>query len=87
MKLDKELYRQSYEQLRQWNQAQLKERAQTAGQRDPQQGWQEFVDLWEFGRQIGVKQSQWQRQDKLAALARYYERVQKLEIWQRLREE
>jgi hypothetical protein len=83
MKLDKELYRQAYQQYREWNEAELRERVRAAGQRDPQEGWRQFLDLWTFYRQMRLQQSEWQGRERLAALNRYYERVQKLEARRR----
>jgi hypothetical protein len=41
MSIDKELYRQAYELYRQWNEAELIERARNAGQLSPQKAWQQ----------------------------------------------
>jgi len=79
--LDKELYRYAYQLHRQWNEAELKARVRNTDTPAPQQVWQQYVALWEFGRQMKLKPSQWQRKQKLAALTRYYNRVQKLETW------
>ncbi len=80
-KLDKELYRQAREYYRQWNEAELRERVRNAGQRPSQESWQQYISLWEFGQQMKLKPSQWQQEEKQAALARYYDRVQRLEAW------
>jgi hypothetical protein len=81
MDLDKDLYRQGYKSFREYNEAELRERIRNSDQRPPEQAWRQFVALWEFGRQMKLKQSPKQREQKLAALARYYDRVQKLEAW------
>lgn len=81
MKLDKELYRHAYELRRQYNEAELRERIRNAGKRPPNKAWQQFVALWEFGRQMNLKPSQREEEQKMAALVRYLERVQKLEAW------
>lgn len=83
MALDKELYRWAYEQYRQWNEAKLLERVRNAGQLTPQQAWQQYVALWEFGRKMNLKPSQWETGQKLAALEKYYTRLTKLEQWRR----
>ncbi len=81
MKLDKELYRKAYESYRQWNEDVLRERARNAGKRSPLEMWREYVDLWESVRKMGVTPGKWQRTEKLAALERYYERIQLVEAW------
>ena len=83
--LDKELYRRAYESLRQWSEAERIERARSAGRLSPEEGWRQYVDLFEFGWQIGVQQRQWQHNLKAADLARYYERIRRFEAWRRAR--
>lgn len=79
MKLDKELYRQAYELHRQYNEAELRERLRNAGKRLSMESWRQFVDLWEFIQQMRLKPSRWEQEQKMMALNRYYERLQKLE--------
>lgn len=81
MKLDKELYRQAYEQYRQWNEAELIDRARNAGKLSPEEAWRQYLALFDFAREACPPQSDWQRKQHLDDLARYYERVQKLETW------
>ena len=83
--LDKELYRQAYEQYRQWNEAELIERARNAGKLSPAEAWRQYVALVEFCWKLCPQQSDWQRELKLADVAQYYERVKKLEAWRRTR--
>ena len=82
--LDKELYRKVYESFRQWNEAEKIERARNAGQLSPQEAWRRYVDLVEFCWKIAPRQSDWQRNQKLAGLDRYYEQIKKLEAWRRV---
>lgn len=83
--LDKDLYRYAYQLHRQWHEAERKARLRSADTPSAQQGWQQYVALWEFGWQLKLKPSQGQRQQKLAALMRYYNRVEKLETWRAIR--
>jgi hypothetical protein len=85
MKIDANLYRAALEEYRQWNEAELKARLRNAPYRDPDAGLREFDDLWELARALGVTQSHSQRQRKLEALERYYERVKRLEAWRQSR--
>ncbi len=83
MPIDKALYRQAQEWYRQWNEAERKARWEEAGKLTPQEAWQQYVDLWEFGWRTNVQPSQHQIKVKIEALERYYERVVKLEAWRR----
>jgi len=83
--LDKELYRQAYERYRQWNEAEMIERARNAGKLMPAEAWRQYVALVEFCWKLCPQQSERQREQKLADVARYYERVKKLEAWRRAR--
>jgi len=83
MPLDKELYRKAYESLRQWNEAELIDRVRNAGKRPPGKVWEQYIDLFEFGRQIGLRPSQRQREQRLAEWDDYYARIRKLEAWRR----
>jgi hypothetical protein len=85
MKLDKDLYRQAYEQYRQWNEAELAERVRNAGKLSPQEAWRQYVALVEFCWKMCPQQSEWQHKQKLADLDRYYAAVRKLEAWRRAR--
>lgn len=85
MTIDAKLYRAALEEYRQWNEADLRARIRNAPDRDPDTGLREFHELWELARSMGVKPSRNQRQYKLEALDRYYERVKKLEAWRQVR--
>ena len=85
MKLDKELYRQVYDLHRQWFEAEQRERIRTAPQRSTEKAWQQFIDLWESGRKMGLQPSQWQQEQKITSLITYYERIQALESWRKSR--
>jgi hypothetical protein len=81
MHLDKDLYRQAYQQYQQWNEIEARERIRQAGQLSAAGAWHRYVDLVEFCWLLSPKPSQHQRREKLIALDRYYTRVQKLEVW------
>ncbi len=81
MTIDKALYRQAQEWYRQWNDAERKARWEAAGKLTPQEAWEQYVDLWEFGWRTNVQPSQHQIVQKVEALERYYDRVVKLEAW------
>ena len=81
--IDKTLYRQAQEWYRQWNEAERKARWEAAGKISPQEAWEQYVDLWEFGWRFNAQPSQHQIQQKVESLERYYERIVKLEDWRR----
>ena len=85
MKIDKELYRKAYESLRQWNEAELIDRIRNAGKHPPGKVWEQYVDLFEFARQMGFRQSLRQRWQRLADWNAYYARIQQFEAWRRAR--
>lgn len=85
MKLDKELYRQAYALYRQWNEAEMVDRARNAGKLSPAEAWRQYVALVEFCWKLCPQQSDWQRTRHLADLDRYYARIQKLETWRQMR--
>jgi hypothetical protein len=85
MPIDKALYRQAQEWYHQWNEAERKARWEEAGMLSPQEAWEQYVDLWEFGRQTKVQPSQHQIRQKVESLERYYDRLAKLEAWRRSR--
>lgn len=81
MKLDEELYRRARQLYSEWNQVELQERVRNAGKLTPQQGWRHYVGLWEFCMKIAPQPSQQQRQQRIADLELYYQRMQKIEAW------
>ena len=83
MKIDAELYRKAYELYRQWNEAERVERRRNAGRLTPQQAWEQYADLWEFGWQMGLQPSQRQRERKLKDLGDYYTKLQNFEEWRK----
>jgi hypothetical protein len=48
MKLDKALYRKAFALHRQYNDAEIVDRAYHAGKLSPQEGWRQYVALWEL---------------------------------------
>jgi hypothetical protein len=83
MKLDKELYRQAYQQYQRWNEAELVDRARNAGKLTPEAAWRQYLALVEFCWKLCPEPGEWQRKQKLADLERYYANIRKLETWRR----
>lgn len=79
--LNKELYRQAYEAYREWDHAELVDRARNAGQLTPEQARRQYLALMDFCWKLCPRPSEAQQTQKAADLARYYERVQKMEAW------
>ena len=85
MALDKELYRRAYELHRQWNEFEYIDRVRNAGKLSPAEAWRQYVDLVEFGWKLSPRQSDRQRDQKLADWDHYYAQLEKLEAWRRAR--
>jgi hypothetical protein len=81
MAIDKELYRKTYQLYRQWNDAELVERIRNAGSLSPRQGWEQYVDLWEFCIELSPQPSTLQSKRKFFEWLKYYSRIQSLEEW------
>lgn len=82
--IDKQLYREAYEQHRQWNLLEMADRLQNIDKLSPAQMWRQYVELVEFCWRLNPQQSHWQRAQKLTALEHYYRRVQQLEAWRKI---
>ena len=85
MTLDKMLYQQAYRSYRQWNEAEAAGRARDAATLTSAEAWRRYVALVEFCWRLSPQPSQHQRDEKLAALDRYYAAVQRLEEQRRAR--
>jgi hypothetical protein len=85
MPLDPKILREAQEAYRQWNEAELRERLHAADKPSAQETWRQYVALVEFCWKLAPEQSEWQHIQNQAALAQYYERIQKLEAWREQR--
>ena len=83
MALNKELYRQAYQQYQEANERELRERLAKRKPLNGLEAWEQYVDLVEFCWLLCPTQSPHQRAEKLQALDRYYERVRQLETWRK----
>ena len=79
MTLDKMLYQQAYYSYRQWNEMEANARVRDAAMLTSIEAWRRYVALVEFCWRLSPQPSQHQRDEKLAALDRYYAAVQRLE--------
>jgi hypothetical protein len=79
MTLDKTLYQQAYRSYRQWNEAEAIARARDAAMLTSAEAWQQYVAVVELCWRLSPQPSQYQRDEKLATLDRYYVAVQRLE--------
>jgi hypothetical protein len=57
LEIDKELYLNTYENYRQWNEAELVERIRNFGSLSPIKAWEQYVDLWEFCLELSPEPS------------------------------
>ena len=83
MTLDKELYRQAYQHYQDMEAHKQHEHLGQRKRLSPLKAWQQYVDLVEFCWKLCPSSGKHQRQEKLAAINRYYERVQALEAWRK----
>ena len=81
MTIDKELYKKTYEQFRQWNEAEFADKVRNAGKVSPDVSWAQYVDLWEFSTSFAPPQSELQQKLRLIDWNKYYDRIRKLEKW------
>jgi hypothetical protein len=85
MKLDKELYRKAYELHQQSSDAKLVERAHLHRELTSAEAFKQYADLVEFIWRICPEPSEWQREEKLESLNRYYTAIQRFEARRRNR--
>ncbi len=85
MKLDKELYRRAYALHQQSSDAKLEERARLHQELSSAEAFKQYADLVALMWRLCPEPSDWQRQEKLESLNRYYEAIQRLEAWRRKR--
>ena len=83
MMIDKQLYRNAYEQYRNWNNVREQEQKQNAMRISPLESWQQYTALVEFCWQLSPSHNHWEREQKLESLERYYSRIQQLEAWRK----
>jgi hypothetical protein len=83
--LNKNLYRQAYQQYQHWNEIEIRERIRQAQQSSAVEVWRRYVELVEFCWSLSPNQSWQQREEKLRALDRYYANIQRLEAWRNSR--
>jgi hypothetical protein len=85
MALDKELYRKTYAAYREWSEAKHHAMIQEAVALTSTERWARYVDMWEFGWHMYCQQAPTVSQKNLEYTLQYYDRIQKLEAWRRVR--
>ncbi|MDZ7260956.1 MAG: hypothetical protein ONB05_02395 [candidate division KSB1 bacterium] len=85
MSLDKTVLREALAHYRAWNEAKFVEAVLTAGQKTPAEKWQEYQDLFAFGRLLKPEPSLWEQKWRAEEWATYYERIRRFEEWRRQR--
>jgi len=84
MQLDNDLYRQARQLYQELNQAELLARIHNAGELSAQQAWKQYAGLWELCIKLAPQPSQNQRLVRAADIERYYQRMQKIELWRQV---
>jgi len=77
--IDKKLYRQAYEQYKQWNKIKFAERIRNTAKLSSAERWEQYVDLVEFLWELSPEQTPRQRQQKIAEWEYYYSQIQRFE--------
>jgi len=85
MPIDKELYRQAYALHQQSSDAKLDERTRLHQELSSAEAFKQYADWVELMWRLCPEPSDWQREEKLESLNRYYEAIQRLEAWRRNR--
>ena len=85
MSLNKTIWQEALTQYKAWNEAKFVHKVLTAGQKSPAEKWQEFLDMFSFGRKIKPQPSLWEQKRKAEELATYYKRIQQFEEWRKKR--
>jgi DNA-binding FadR family transcriptional regulator len=81
MMIDGKLYREAYELMRQWNEAELKARTTRVDRRTPAERWQQYRSLWNFCAQLSSPRSQMSLRRHYEDWAHYYSQMQRFEAW------
>lgn len=77
--IDKAAWQMRLKYYRAWNEAEFREKIRNAGKKNFAQKWQEFFDLIEFGLMLKPQPSEYEQQQKVEMLNRYYEAIQRFE--------
>jgi hypothetical protein len=75
MEMDGELYRKAYQAIKKLKEQEYVERVQEARIRTPQQAWDQFAALYEFGIRIAPENHEYQHHAHLRGLQEYLLRI------------
>ena len=81
VKLDKALYRQMHESMKEWDEAKMRSRVRDAHTMTHAEAWRRYVDLWEFTMRFARPKSKAQQAREFAVWEKYYDNLRKLEAW------
>jgi hypothetical protein len=79
MEMDRELYRKAYQTIKKLKEREYVERVQEARKRTPQQAWDLFAALYEFGIRIAPENHEYQHREHLRGLQEYLSRLKMVE--------
>ena len=77
--LDKNLYREAYQEYQRWNDDEVVARARGAGKLSPLEAWKQYVGLFELCRRLTPQQSSRQSAQRMEDWRQYYTRIQQFE--------
>ena len=74
-------WKEVFSYYRRWNKADLQGKLRDAGKKGPDQKWQEFLSIMEFGMMIRPNPSKHEQRQEIRTQNRYYQRIQRFEKW------
>jgi hypothetical protein len=83
VKLDKALYRQMRESMKEWDDAKMRARVREAHTLTHAELWRQYADLWEFGMKFAQPTNKAQQAREMEEWADAYRKLEKLEAWRK----
>lgn len=84
MELNRELYRKAYQAIKKLKEQEYVDRVQEARKRTPQQAWDQFAALYEFGIKIAPENHEYQHREHMRGLQEYLSRLKMVETRRKL---
>ncbi len=83
MEMDKELYRKAFKEIKELKDQEYVENVKEARKRTPQQAWDRFATLFDFGIKIAPENHEFQHSEHINGLLEYLSRLKKFEARRR----
>ena len=82
MSLNKQIWQQAIKHYREWNESKIVHYTRSF-KKPPDEKWQEYKELYAFGRLLKPEPSGWEQQAKARELEYYIQSILRFEKWQR----